>query len=240
MHPRQTLEVLGIDGCPDGWVAVTAREGKFASLHHYPNITELVEDHPKATTFGIDIPLWLPAGWEPRVSDVAARKCLKRRGASVFAVPPRDVLEAGSHAEANALSKKRYGRGVPAQSFGLSGKILEAVRFLESTGDQRLFEVHPELSFHFLAKSLGTEITSSKKRWTGLAERLSLLESVGFAPPLDTHESLGRAAPDDVVDACVAAWSAYRIATGKAELVGAEADSVRAEQPKGHPAVIYA
>lgn len=232
--------VLGIDGCPTGWVAAAAEAGELSSLHHYLSIAELVEAHPEATAFGIDIPLWFPAGKEPRPSDPAARKLLGRRGSSVFAVPPRDVLEAPSFEEANELSKVRYERGISKQSYALAPKILEAVRFVESSGEERLFEVHPELSFRFLAESQGKQVASSKKTWLGFSERLAALESAGFGPPLRPNGNLGKAAPDDVLDACVAGWSANRISLGTAELVGIADNSALPTRPGAHPPVIYA
>ena len=87
-------------------------------------------------------------------------------------------------------------------------------------GETRLFEVHPELSFRLLAESQGAEIAASKKTWNGAAERSTLLRRVGLAPPLEAVSGLGRAAVDDVLDAAVAAWTAHRIATGRAFAFG--------------------
>lgn len=240
MAPTDPITVMGVDGTQDGWVAVKAQNGRFASIHHYPNVDALAADNPDASTIAIDIPLWFPSGKEPRTSDPAARALLGPRRSSVFAVPHREVLEASSYEAANQLSKNLFGRGITQQSYALGAKILEAVGFVESSGENRLREVHPELSFHFLAKELGQQVTASKKTWAGFAERLSLLQSVGLSPPFEARLDLGRAGVDDVLDACVGAWSAQRIACGKAKLVGADPGLVSRDARTGHPEAIYA
>jgi predicted RNase H-like nuclease len=240
MRSRSTIEVVGVDGTPDGWLAVSARDG-LSSLHHYPDIASLFAEHRGVAVIAIDIPLWFPTDSEHRPSDKAARKLLGRpRSSSVFSVPPREVLEARGYPGANRLSKKRYGRGISKQAYALGPKILQVVRFVESSGSDRFHEIHPELSFYFLAKELGGEITASKKTWRGFTERHDLLRSVGFDPPLTVPEGCGSTAPDDVLDACVAAWSAHRIATDTAELVGDPSSSRAGPRAGGHPPGIYA
>ena len=70
-----------------------------------------------------------------------------------------------------------------------------------------------------------------------LKERIRLLEEVGLAPPLEAQDGLGKASVDDVLDAAVAAWSAHRIATGKAEPIGRNTE---ADQFSGPGGIIFA
>jgi predicted RNase H-like nuclease len=220
MPRSKSVKVVGIDGCRDGWVAVKAGGGRFAALAWYADVSAAVEENPGATVFGIDIPLSFPFGETPRLAELAARQRLGRSAASLFLTPPREVLEAESYEEANLISRRSFDRGVSRQSYGLRRKILEAVRFMESSGEQRLFEVHPELSFRLLAESQGTEIEASKKTWNGAAERRALLERVGLAPPFEAVPGTAIALVDDVLDAAAAAWTAHRIATGAAVTFG--------------------
>ena len=81
-----------------------------------------------------------------------------------------------------------------------------------AASDERVFEVHPEVSFRHLA---GDSLPWSKKSWNGLLLRRQLLADAGVALP-ERIPGVKGAAADDVVDAAVAAWSARRIATGVA------------------------
>ncbi|NNE19668.1 MAG: DUF429 domain-containing protein [Myxococcales bacterium] len=228
--PRQApILAVGADGCPDGWVAVACENGRFSAIAHLPDIASLVATFPQAEAFGIDIPLSFPTDSAVRPTDREARRRLSSSAASLFPVPPRIVLEAATYADANALSKSEFGRGISRQSYALRSKILEAVGFIEATGENRLYEVHPELSFRLLARNFGHEVTASKKTWTGAIERLQLLEAAALAPPLEASPPLGRAAIDDVLDAAVAAWTAHRITTSSAETIAppAEGDEPR-------------
>jgi predicted RNase H-like nuclease len=107
-----------------------------------------------------------------------------------------------SNAEARRLLPS-----LSAQSFALRTKILEVEACLE----ERVFEVHPEVSFAALA---GRHLPDSKRSWNGQTERRRLLATAGIAIP--DQLVAGRAASDDVLDAAVAAWSAARKAKGEA------------------------
>jgi predicted RNase H-like nuclease len=78
--------------------------------------------------------------------------------------------------------------------------------------DDRVHEVHPEVSFCALT---GSHLPWSKKSWNGLALRRRLLAEAGIHLPDEIPEIAGVAA-DDLLDAAVVAWSAARIASGEA------------------------
>jgi len=84
----------------------------------------------------------------------------------------------------------------------------------------RIFEVHPEVSFHALSVSLGGDGTlAPKKTFTGAMQRLRMLEASGVSGVsaiLEGSSALG-AAEDDVLDAAVAAWTAQRKVSGNAQ-----------------------
>lgn len=54
-----------------------------------------------------------------------------------------------------------------------------------------------------------------KRTWNGLAQRRACLDRAEITLP-DHLERGGMAGADDVLDAAAAAWSAWRIATGRA------------------------
>lgn len=83
-------------------------------------------------------------------------------------------------------------------------RILEIAPLAER--DERVFEVHPEVSFREL---LGRMLVS-KSTAAGVAERRLALAEAGIDLPDLPYPT------DDVLDAAVAAWSAARYASGAA------------------------
>lgn len=204
------MQVLGVDGCKQGWVAVGLTDGVVDGVGLYLTIPDLLRAHPAADVVAVDIPIGLvDRGW--RNCDIEARAFLRPRGSTVFPVPPRRVLEAPTFEDALACCRELTGSGISKQSFALARKILE-VDVCAAT-DKRLHEVHPEVSFRELA---GAQLGGTKKSWNGLCERRDLLEQAGIRLPCHLGDA-GSAAPDDVLDAAVAAWSALRIARGTAQ-----------------------
>jgi predicted RNase H-like nuclease len=133
----------------------------------------------------------------------------------VFNVPPRAVLEAAPYAAANQLSKEQYGRGISRQSYALRGKILEVDSIARR--DERLFEVHPEVTFAAMAG----RTLHYKKTWVGTSERRRLIRLAGIEIP-DDLGGAGVVPVDDILDAAAVAWTADRIAQGVAEAIPAE------------------
>ncbi len=197
--------VTGIDACKSGWVAVTL-SGAAVRARTAPDLAGLGIEG----LTGIDMPLGLLADdW--RAADALARAVLGKRGASVFAIPPRPVWDAPDYQTANRRCRELTGRGMSAQAWGLRARLLEADRFrLGSRG--RLCEVHPELSFAELA---GAPLPVSKHSPGGRALRRALLAQAGIVVP----ERVAGAAEDDLLDAAAVAWSARRVAAGTARVL---------------------
>ena len=199
---------VGIDGCSKGWVALRMNTRGVMDAGLFQDFSALMDAHRDAEVLGVDMPLGL-CERGPRAADGAARAFLKGRASSVFNAPIRPVLSADTHAEATALSVRLTGKGLSQQSFNLLRKIREVDAF---SHDPRLFEVHPEVSFQLMA---GAPLHAAKKTWGGLQRRLALLATQGMVVPA-MFEGAAHIGIDDVVDAAGAAWSARRIAQGKA------------------------
>jgi predicted RNase H-like nuclease len=122
------------------------------------------------------------------------------------------------------------GKGVSKQAHALRNKIFEVEPHAEK--NTRIVEVHPEVSFREMA---GQPLTSSKKTWDGLLERLALLKNVGLDLAKFLPKSGTGAAPDDVVDAAAAAWTASRLAHGSARSIP---ESLK-QMWKGRPIAIW-
>ena len=176
------MEVVGVDGFRDGWVAVVLLEGQFGGAFTANHFAEVVGAVPDAATIGVDIPIGLPATGRRR-ADVAVRAELGARRSTVFLTPPRRVVEQDTYASANALAKKDYGFGISKQSYALRRKILDVDSVVRT--DQRIHEVHPELAFVSMS---GGEL-ASKRSYAGVRQRLGALDAAGIVLP----EELGAA-----------------------------------------------
>jgi len=200
--------VRGLDGCADGWVAVTLVDGKVSDVEVVATLAGVPDD---GTTLGVDMPIGLLD--EPvRDADAAARKRLRGQASSVFNAPPRAVLdgylsgEVLDHADASARSRAAISKGMSQQSWALVPKIAQ----LDATVRQgrQVLEVHPEVAFAEVAG----QVLPRKRSWAGIAMRTRLLEHVGIELP--SRFPGDRCPPDDVLDAAICAWVADGVAQG--------------------------
>lgn len=199
--------VAGVDACRGGWIAVVLEAGRFTDSISTPTFARLLDSVADARVVGVDIPIGLP-NEGVRAADFAARAFVGPRRSSVFPTPPRAALLAASYAEARGVLPS-----LSAQSFALGKKILE----VEACVEERVIEVHPEVSFAALA---GQPLRHSKRSWNGQMQRRRLLASAGIELPDEL--TAGQAAADDVLDAAIAAWSAARRERGQAATLPAD------------------
>jgi predicted RNase H-like nuclease len=223
------ITVLGVDGRRGGWAvaAVTADGAGVRSLawHTVPGqdaagfraVLQLAE-RLGATAVGVDCPIGLPADtW--RACDLAAKARLGRASARVFLAPPRAVLAAPDYATARVVARAvLHGRGVSAQAYGIRRVVL-AVDEVLAAGPPPcdVVEVHPELSFAALAGAAGA--LPSKRTPAGRDARIAAL-AAQLRPGLPFDPPDG----DDHLDALAAAWSAWRWAAGRADVLGGAPD----------------
>lgn len=207
--------VLGLDGCPTGWVAVLLEDGVLADIRVVASVSDALEAY-RTSHVGVDMPIGLVDAI--RDTDVAARALLPGRASSVFSTAPRAVV-AGfrdgsivSHAQASERCRAVTGQGLSQQAWRLVPKMAE-VDALAASGAP-LVEVHPELAFATIA---GGPLPR-KRSWPGIALRRALLEELGVRLP-DRFSGDTAAAPDDVVDAAVCAWVVDGLAGAGGELL---------------------
>nr|WP_255496932.1 DUF429 domain-containing protein [Nocardiopsis sp. FR6] len=167
------VEVVGVDACRKGWLAVRLVDGRFRDARLCGLLEEAAaESGPKVVS--VDIPLGLTdEGW--RECDLCVPALLGPRAHSVFRIPPRAVVEAADYTAANALCRKMLGGGLARQAHALFPKILKADRIRRSGADH-LYEVHPELSFRTMA---GAPLRSAKRTWNVQEHRRALLAEKG-------------------------------------------------------------
>ncbi len=204
------MAVLGVDGCPGGWVGALVGSGGIS--WHAGSLSELLT--LPAAVVAVDIPLGLPSGADRRTCDVSAAARLGVQRSSVFPAPPRAVLAARDHVEASVLSRAAGSVGVSLQTWNIVPKIREA----DGLRDPRLLEVHPELSF----RELSGQVLPRKKLLAGRLARQAALQAWRSVELPSTRP--GRAAPDDCLDALACAWTAQRWLRGEAEVLGGERD----------------
>ena len=203
---EQNIIVLGVDAYKGGWVFVRLENDAFASAKIYASFAVGVGASNDAAVIGVDMPIGFPAALpQGRKADGLARTFVRPLTSTVFPAPHPCVHQAVNWEIANRLSHQQTGNGLSKQSFALIPKILEVQAV--AADDDRIYEVHPEVSFRELA---GHPLVS-KKRWNGHRQRHALLVRAGIVIPDDLGDA-GTAAADDILDAAVAAWSASRIA----------------------------
>jgi predicted RNase H-like nuclease len=203
------MRVGGVDAAGKaGWVAVVLEDGRFESAHVANQLVDLIGDLGPATSIGVDIPIGRTESGL-RKADQLARPFVGTRRSSVFAAPPPDVWTAKSYQAANEHLSSSGRPKLSQQSWALVPKIREADGM--SLADERVVEVHPEVSFRAMASA----DLPGKKTWAGTVRRLELLSAEGIEVPGQLGPA-GKVPVDDVLDAAAAAWSAGRVARGVA------------------------
>lgn len=203
------MKVAGVDGYKGGWVSVLLQEGSFLDAVASKTFEAVLEAHEDAQIVAVDIPIGLSRTGQ-RLADREARKFLVGQGSTVFPTPPYAAIAEATYQTASLAAYRSGGKYLSRQSYSLFDRIRE-VDALTRPGD-KVFEVHPEVSFCALA---GSALPHPKKTWNGQMLRRSLLEKAGIVLPGELG-SAARVRPDDVLDAAAAAWSAMRIARGEA------------------------
>jgi predicted RNase H-like nuclease len=177
--------------------------GQFDDARLASDAAALVANWPDVVAVGVDIPIGLPEV-PTREADRAARAFVADRRSSVFPTFPSVVLEAPTYEDAKTRCVARGWPQPSIQSYGMRHRILEIAAL--AAADERIFEVHPEVSFREL---LGQTLPA-KRTAIGASERRLALARDGIDLP-DLSYPL-----EDVLDAAVAAWSAVRYACGEA------------------------
>jgi predicted RNase H-like nuclease len=209
MTTRKSPELfVGVDGHPQGWVAVELSSRGFRRARTFSTFAEVVAACEHATSIAVDIPIGLLDA-DDRTADTAAREYLVGQASSVFPAPPRAALSADSYEAANAIARRVGDRGLSRQTYALLSKIREVDAFIDDT---RIHEIHPEVSFRVLNGDVA--LLHRKKTWGGMHVRRRRLADAGIVLPDELGEVDG-VSVDDILDAAIAAWSARRIARGK-------------------------
>lgn len=176
-RPR-SFQVAGIDGCKAGWlvavvsameVSTVASTTCVYALQEFWVAHTFYEILPKTTQFElicVDIPIGLSDGDKPRECDLSARKLLRGpRASSVFPAPIRQCFWAKDYETASKICFEHSGKKLNRQSFALLEKIHQVDDLMTPALQERVREIHPEISFWAL--NAKKPIQQNKKNCSG-------------------------------------------------------------------------
>lgn len=206
------MKYLGIDACKGGWFMVGLDKNYNANFGLFNNISSVFEKFRNISLALIDIPIGLPyIGF--RRCDALAKKYLGKRSSSIFTVPIREAVFAGSYELACKLNFSVNGKKLSKQVWNITPKIKEVDSFLRNNPGliPRVRESHPEVCFKSICES--SEIRFSKRKREGRLERIAVLCDLFEETQRIYDESLNKykrkdLSPDDVLDSIVLALSA--------------------------------
>jgi predicted RNase H-like nuclease len=208
--------VIGVDGCPAGWIAVIWNE----TIEHrlftaFADIVAL-----SAVIIAVDMPIGLP-DMSGRQAEREARKVLGARQSSVFAIPSRAAVMCEDYRDACAINLQHSDppKKIAKQTFHLFSKIREIDALMSPEAQTRIHEVHPEVAFWAMNDRQPLPLAKKVKSQShspGLELRRALLQQSGFPVASLPAANYRRAdvGDDDLIDACACAWSARRILDG--------------------------
>ena len=214
--------LVGVDGCKVGWIAAKydPNSKRFTFTTH-ADFSSLLAAYLGVDSIAVDIPIGLTESFQPRVCDQLARRLVGPRSSSVFPAPDRRLLQFSTYSEASTFSREVSTKGLTRQSFAILSKIAQTDCCMSPELQARVFEVHPEVCFWAAAGH--HQLSHPKRRAAGFEERRAILERVFNGVGMPTRREAARllrgVGPDDVLDAIVAAWTAWRHARGICERV---------------------
>jgi len=207
---------VGVDGCPDGWVAVAYGADEFRHARFYETIAALWDAYSDVDRIFVDVPVGLRTdSSDPRGCDTAARGVLSPdRHHSVFPAPVRAAAHEGSYEAAKATQERLTEGSLNRQSWGIAPSIAEVDSLLRESAAARetIRECHPEVCFWaFAGQPMQYSKTGAPKRayW----ERMAVLRAVEPDVSDHTWEAAtsgfdGDVSTDDLVDAFAVALTA--------------------------------
>jgi predicted RNase H-like nuclease len=231
MSTKQLFHVAGVDGCKAGWfvaIASATRENETDTFCEFnlknvfiaSTFTEVLSKTSDCKLVCVDIPIGLSDGDKPRECDGAARELLRgRRASSVFRAPIRRCLTAKDYETACRISFEHSGKKLSMQIFYILDKIRQVDDIMSRRPElqRRIREIHPEILFWALNHK--QPMQHKKSSIVGREERIRLLAPVfpNVKEIVAEARKPKEVAPDDILDAIVAAWAAGQAVIGKAK-----------------------
>lgn len=235
------IPIVGVDGCPGGWVIATASVVDGIIVELSAEVVSGLETMVTAIRRGdiavaaIDMPIGLLDD-RPRRCDIETRKVLGPRRSSVFPAPVRATLAATDYEQACALSRAACGKALSKQTYNLLDRIRYLDELLDPADADTIVEAHPEAAF---ARAYGQPL-SSKHHKAGRDQRQRLLRrslqpafaDLTFIARWQDRSTTDRASPNptppivDLLDAVALTMTANHLLNGTARELGGELDPV--------------
>lgn len=241
------MTVVGVDGCPDGWVAVEYNQKEYQTVSVFDDITGIWDEYGTAELLLVDIPIGLrERSARKRPCDDAARRILGNRSSSVFPTPVREAVYQDSYEAAKTVQEELTSGSLGTQTWAICDKIQQLDRLLtdESRGARGIIrEAHPEVCFWALGGKQPTTYSKTGQPAAAFWERVDVLESVD-KEILDRIQVGGtnvdgRVSNDDLIDAFVLALTASSLTGPCQRLPDQPATAI--EDPVGLPMeMVYA
>lgn len=176
------MRFVGVDGCPDGWLAVCYEDDQFDHASQYETIEAVWDAYEDVQTILVDVPIGLREDSnEPRKCDTASRQKLSPlRHTSVFPVPVRSATRCEDYESAKREQEEKTGGSLGTQTWAISGKIGEVDSILLEDPDARttIREAHPEVCFWALNGDEPMRHSKSRRPLMAFWERVEALERV--------------------------------------------------------------
>jgi len=209
---------IGVDGSPDGWVAVQYDDTGYVGAGLYDDIATLWDRHGgRADTVLVDIPIGLrEESAEKRPCDVAARDRLgSPRQRSVFSVPIRDAVHEEDYEDGKAIQEERTENSIGVQAWNITDLVAQVDTFLRETAPDAVGtvrEAHPEVCFWALNGESAMNYSKTGQPAAAFWERVGVLEEIDDAV-VESIRDAGRGLDadvgnDDIVDAFALALTA--------------------------------
>lgn len=230
--------LVGVDGCPAGWVAVFRTGISAPSAKVFASFSDLVAAFTDDAVIAVDMPIGLPdfCSRGGRGPEALVRALLGERQSSVFSIPSRAAVHAeaapfttpeewyAAHRRASAVARLTSDppRGISIQAFGIFSKIREIDALLIERPElrSRIFESHPEVAFWRLNGGAPMRLPKKLKgavNPAGMEERKVLLARSGLDRRFLDRAPPAGAKADDFLDASALLLIGGRIARGEAK-----------------------
>lgn len=207
-----------------GFWTVTVEDGTPTSLTLLETLEAFLDHASGADALAVDIPVGHDdpdgeAGGQ-RACEAAAADLLGEAVDRILPCPPPVVFELDHFHQAQARCEEE---GWPALARPIWGGRKRIAAVTEAAaGDARIVEAHPEVSFTVMREGQGLEGPPEHygDGYEALVERTELLEAEGW--PVDDALEAEDADPRTTLDAAATAWTALRVAEGRARTVPAD------------------
>lgn len=232
------MKIAGVDGCHFGWVVASRINENIPQIQLFEDFQCVLNSFADFDVIVVDMPIGLVSLRENngrRKADTEAKCILSKvgRSGSIFYPPVQEVLDELSvqqtiyndenYKEACIVSKKKTGRLLSRQTFGLLKKIKE-IDEIDEKKMKNVWEFHPEITW---IKTCSIASISYKKTREGYEQRLKCLcDRLGIIDEKLTSlieqarkKHCKDVAKDDILDALAGLLVAKRIFSGKSKTI---------------------